>query len=168
MREPGLDPTWLYAWRREVSGHVAHLTESFEETYGYPAGDNTVTPADEATQAEATPPPGPLLSFYSTIDSVSLPDIGNGYFIHSPSTVIEHLAEYGHATLTNNDEPGVVFGSDGGGHLFALATDGSVHRSKAASWDAEFHAVATDLRDFLEQLRRAVERCAAKGCPGSL
>ncbi|MFD7444180.1 hypothetical protein [Streptomyces sp. NPDC059909] len=171
MPDRRLDSTWLDEWRQEVSRSVTRLMESFEETHGYPAGNNTVVPADEGTHA-AVPVlgdrwPRPLLYLYSVIDSVSLPDIGNGYFIHSPSTVTEHLAEYGHTALTSG-VPGIVFGSVGGGNLFALADDGRVHKSRTASSTDGFDVAATDLGDFLEQLRHVVEQFAATGQPGSL
>ncbi|WBO61484.1 hypothetical protein [Streptomyces camelliae] len=101
------------------------------------------------------------------IDSVSLPDIGNGYFIHPPSTVTAYLDEYGAVPLKNGDH-GIVFGSDGGGNLFALAANGTVHKSRTASWNDEFYAVAASLRDFLEQLHDVIDQFAATGHPGAL
>ncbi|GGU42720.1 hypothetical protein [Streptomyces violascens] len=108
-----------------------------------------------------------LLSLFAVIDSVSLPDIGNGYFIHPPSTVTAHLDEYGAVPLENGDH-GIVFGSDGGGNLFVLAANGTVHKSRTATWNDEFYAVAAGLRDFLEQLRDVIDQFAATGHPGAL
>ncbi|MFV0138149.1 hypothetical protein ACLGIH_34245 [Streptomyces sp. HMX87] len=173
VAERGLDSSWLHAWCQEVSQGVSGLMGSFEETHGYPAGNNNVAPADDETRAAVAllanhrPEHGALLSLYAVIDSVSMPDIGNGYFIHPPSTVTEHLDEYGAVPLTNGAH-GVVFGSDGGGRLFALTGNGAVHKSRTAAWNDDFYSVAADLRDFLEQLRRAVEQFAVTGAPGAL
>ncbi|MEU5599748.1 SMI1/KNR4 family protein [Streptomyces sp. NPDC020298] len=147
--------------------------ESFEETHGYPAGDNEVAPADDETRAAATlltnhrSECAALVSLFAVIGSVSLPDIGNGYFIHPPSIVTAHLDEYGEVPLENGDH-GIVFGSDGGGNLFALAANGTVHKSRTAFWNEEFYAVAASLRDFLEQLRDVIDQFAATGHPGTL
>ncbi|NWF29481.1 hypothetical protein HW130_25030 [Streptomyces sp. PKU-EA00015] len=108
-----------------------------------------------------------LLSLFALIDGVSLPDIGNGYFIHPPSTVTAHLDEYG-AVPVENGEHGIVFGSDGGGNLFALTASGTVHKSRTASWNDEFYAVAVTLGDFLEQRRDVIEQFVATGHPGAL
>jgi hypothetical protein len=100
-----------------------------------------------------------LLSLYAVIDSVSLPDIGNGYFIHPPSAVAAHLDAYGAVPLEDGDH-GIVFGSDGGGTLFAVSAAGTVHRSRTASWNGEFSVVAASLSDFLEQLREVTGQFA--------
>lgn len=158
-----LDTRRVEAWRQVVTGHVAALMESFEDIYGYPAGDNTVVPADHDTHNAAStltrhhPEAAPLLPLYSAIDHVSLPDMDNGHFVHSPATVIQHLTEYGRVDLADG-RTGIVFASDGGGRLFSLADDGRVHRSRAASWSEDFHEVAGDVGDFLDQLRGAVEQ----------
>ncbi|MFC8369920.1 SMI1/KNR4 family protein [Streptomyces sp. NPDC057239] len=152
---------------------MSQLMETFEVTHGYPAGDNEVALADDGTRAAVTlltnhrSEYAALLSLFAVIDSVSLPDIGNGYFIHPPSTVTAHLDEYGAVPLENGDH-GTVFGSDGGGSLFALAADGTVHKSRTASWNDECYAVATSLRHFLEQLSDVIGQFAATGHPGTL
>lgn len=173
MNTVGLDRSWLEAWSREVTRTTSRMTDSFEETHGYPPGENTVLLADGGTRAVAESlgtnhrvPPA-LLSLYSVVDGVSLPDVGNGYFVHPPSAAAEHLDEYGAVRLTE-DNCGVVFASDGGGTLYAIGADGRIHRSTAPSWVDEFEVVATDLRDFLEQLRRTVVRFVATGHPGRL
>lgn len=173
MPERGLDSSWLHAWCQQVSQGVSQLMETFEVTHGYPAGDNEVALADDETRAAVTLLTNhrseclALLSLFAVIDSVSLPDIGNGYFIHRPSTVTAHLDEYGAVPLENGDH-GIVFGSDGGGNLFALAANGTVHKSRTASWNDEFYAVAASPRDFLEQLHDVIDQFAATGHPGTL
>ncbi|MFG3288998.1 hypothetical protein ACGF3G_09350 [Streptomyces sp. NPDC048179] len=147
--------------------------ETFEETHGYPAGDNEVALVGDETRAAVTLLTNhrsecvALLSLFAVLDSVSLPYIGNGYFIHPPSTVFAHLDEYSPVPLGNGDH-GLVFGSDGGGRLFALAANGTVHKSRTASWNDEFYAVAASPCDFLDQLRDVIDQFAAAGPPGAL
>ncbi|MYS69589.1 hypothetical protein GTY88_03970 [Streptomyces sp. SID5926] len=131
----------------------------FEAAYGYPPGDNDVFVADDQSRAmaarlEDAAVPAALVTFYSSIAELQLPDIDHGYFIHSPDLVLDHLAEYGPVRLTD-DRTGIVFGSDGGGILFALDQSGQVHRSTTASWFDEFELAAPSLTQFLEQLHRA-------------
>ncbi|MER7201838.1 hypothetical protein [Streptomyces sp. CB01635] len=85
------------------------------------------------------------------ISEVSFPDIENGYFIHSPATVAEHFRAYGPVQV-DDESPGIVFASDGGGHLFAVATSGRVWRSTTASWFDDFEAAAVSIQKFLVQI----------------
>jgi hypothetical protein len=62
----------------------------------------------------------------------------------------------------------VVFGSDGGGILYAIGPSGTIHRSQAASRDGDFEPIATDLCDLLDQRCRAIIRFIATGRPGRL
>lgn len=130
-----------------------------------PPDDDTL--AAVALLAARRPEPTALLSLYAVLDNVSLPDAGNGYFLHSPSPVIAHLDEYGTVPLTGGGH-GIVFGSDGGGSLFAMGDDHSVHKSGTASWSGGFHAVAAGLDGFLEELLRTIEQFTATGHPGRL
>jgi hypothetical protein len=66
----------------------------------------------------------------------------------------------------------IVFGSDGGGDLYAMAVaDGRVFRLQDASYvsgvyngtDRGITVVGADLRDFLERLLSAVTAFAANG-----
>jgi hypothetical protein len=100
-----------------------------------------------------------LTTLYWAICEVSLPDIGNGYFIHSASIVAEHFREYGYVQINDgsSDEwPALVFGSDGGGHLFAVAGSGRVWRSTTASWFDTFDIAASSIQQFLEQIGQKV------------
>ena len=69
--------------------------------------------------------------------------------------MLDHLTEYGPVRLTDHST-GVVFGSDGGGLLFALDQAGQAHRSTTASWIDDFEPEAPTLTRFLERLHRAV------------
>ena len=77
------------------------------------------------------------------------------------------LAYAGPARLCGSAS-GVVFASDGGGILYAIAPAGTIYRSSAASRDSSFELIATDLTSFLDQLCQAVMRFIATGEPGQL
>ncbi|MFB7447640.1 hypothetical protein [Streptomyces sp. NPDC056194] len=102
---------------------------------------------------DLTPIPSDLTTLYWVISEASLPDVDNGYFIHSPMTVAGHFREYGPPAI--DDEPmALVFASDGGGHLFAIGDSGRIWKSTTASWLDDFEAAAASLQEFLEHLSR--------------
>jgi hypothetical protein len=94
------------------------------------------------------------------VHEVSLPDVGNGYFIHAPALVLEGESP---TRLTGTVEDRiVVFGSDGGGALFALSASGrGVYRLANGSFtargtpydDGDVAVVAPDIGQFLDFLR---------------
>jgi hypothetical protein len=164
---------WLADWRQAVNAAADALLAGFEERFGYPAGENAVDEPDDdglaaAEQLAAHPAVAPPLPhFYRHIGGVVLSDVGNAYFIHTAAQVRRDLAESGPIPLGPSG-PGAFFASDGGGIHFVIAADGTIHRSVAASRHSDFHPVADDLQDFLEQLRRAVVRFVETGRPGDL
>ncbi|MEE4417894.1 hypothetical protein [Streptomyces bugieae] len=152
---------WVRSWCERAEVALAKLVESFEERHGFPPGQNVVAWAtDESHQAtdelvELTPIPSDLTTMYWVIGEVSLPDVDSGYFVHSASVVARHFRENG-ALQINGEEPALVFASDGGGHLFALAGSGRVWRSTTASWFAQFDLNAASLQEFFEGLARRI------------
>lgn len=133
--------------------------QSFLPTHGFPPGHNAVMLAtDDSHQAtdalvDLTPIPSDLTTLYWVISEASLPDVDNGYFIHSPATVAEHFREYGPAPI-DGESIALVFASDGGGHLFAIGDSGQVWKSTTASWFDDFEVAASSMQEFLEQLGR--------------
>jgi hypothetical protein len=166
-----LDQAWLIRWRDELNHALEPFLAAFETRYGYPPGDNRITSPDDgrtARKINAHPETAAdLTPFYQVIYEVLLPDIGNGYFIHPAGHVLDELAYAGPARL-GGFTPGVVFASDGGGILYAIAPAGTIYRSSAASRDSGFELIATDLTSFLDQLRLEVMRFIATGEPGQL
>ncbi|MGW3248275.1 hypothetical protein [Streptomyces sp. NPDC001070] len=79
----------------------------------------------------------------------------HGCFVHPASLVADHFRNLG-AVQIDREEPGVVFASDGGGHLFALAGSGRVWRSSTASWSDQFDLAAASLQQFFEGLSRQI------------
>jgi hypothetical protein len=156
-----LDAEWLRAWCGEAAPLVAELMQSFQARYGFEPGNNVVVLATqeshEATDAlvELTPIPSDLTTMYWVISEISLPDLENGLFVHPASLVADHFREYG-AVRIDGEEPAVVFASDGGGQLFALAGSGRVWRSTTASWFDQFDLSAASLQEFFEVLSRQI------------
>jgi hypothetical protein len=167
-----LDRPWLHAWCDELNADLRSFLSSFESIYGYPPDDNkitTVANGDPAAtrQLSTHPAVSPALSdFYTVIDNVTLPDVGNGYFVHPAQLVLDDLTHDGPVRI--GQSTAVIFGSDGGGILFASSPDGTIYRSHTASRDSDFAVIATDIHDFLDQLRQAVTRYIQTGQPGSL
>lgn len=104
---------------------------------------------------ELTPIPSDLTTMYWVIDEVSLPDVENSYFVHPATLVADHFREYG-AVQIDGEEPALVFASDGGGHVFALAGSGRIWRSTTPSWLDQFDLAAAGLQEFFEELSRQI------------
>ncbi|MCR6484554.1 hypothetical protein M8542_17150 [Amycolatopsis sp. OK19-0408] len=155
----------LAAWIDEMNALAGEFVRGFEARFGYPVGVNEVKPAAGGSRPACLPPE--LFDLYAAIEEVSLPDVGNGYFVHP---LKEGAEDHRPTRLTRSvtDEV-VVFGSDGGGALFALSRTGrGVHRVAGGSWigpgrpyeDGDVTVVAPDVRRFLDfllaELRAAV------------
>ncbi|WP_338672660.1 hypothetical protein V1460_06430 [Streptomyces sp. SCSIO 30461] len=170
MQASSLDADWLVVWQHQITKSLQRVLGAFEDTYGYPPGDNEIILANAdsrsaAAQLKEHPAAAPtLISFYDTISEAALPDIDNGHFIHSPDHVLNDLAEYGSVHVADH-VAGIVFGSDGGGNLLAVDPSGAVHRSTSASWFDDFELIAANLIDFLKQLQQAVADFADTGLP---
>jgi hypothetical protein len=156
-----LDAEWLRGWCEQADAALAELMRSFRTRRGFEPGSNVVVPATEesheATDAlvELTPIASDLTTMYWVMDEVSLPDVGNGSFVHPASTVADHFREYG-AVQIGGEESALVFAGDGGGHLLALAGSGRVWRSTTASWFDQFDLAAASLQEFFEGLSRQI------------
>ncbi|MEV6397383.1 hypothetical protein AB0M39_21870 [Streptomyces sp. NPDC051907] len=156
-----LDAEWVRRWCERADAALSELMRSFLLRHGFPPGPNAVGLATEASRratdalVELTPIPSDLTTMYWVVDEVSLPDVGVGCFVHSPSTVAGHFREYG-AIRIDGEEPALVFASDGGGRLYALAGSGRVWMSATASWFDQFDLAAASLQEFLEGLERRI------------
>ncbi|MGW0859416.1 hypothetical protein [Streptomyces sp. NPDC002690] len=174
MDRPPYSAAWLARWRQEITDVVGAMLLTFEETHGFAPGDHRVRVADEDDRRAARDLAreslafGDLLTFYESFGAVALPDVGNGYFIHSARELLRRLSEEGAVFMPEADDPhGLVIGSDGGGGLFVADRGGAIHRTRtAAPGGAEFDRVADDLPEFLDLLRGAVVRFAETGETG--
>jgi len=156
------------AWQISVTAMVAELLGTFEQRFGFEPGTNELGPpaSQEAVTSLAALRPVPardLLTLYRKVGEVSLPDVGNGYFIHSPSLVISHRGEPP-CIGQPFDVDVLVFASDGGCALYApsAAEAGPVYRLReCAIWNGvaaarEIQTVAEDLQEFLQHLQTAI------------
>lgn len=112
---------------------------------------------------------GELASFYYEVSEVDLPDLGPGYFIHPVDAVVEGARNGNQPTRLAGAAEGsiVVFGSDGGGLLFALHTpEGPVVRLSGGAFvgdtydvdDSGYVVVASKFSEFLDFLLEALRR----------
>ncbi|GAA2900320.1 hypothetical protein Acy02nite_83200 [Actinoplanes cyaneus] len=110
-------------WRADVQAAAADLAGSFTTRFGF-APDEYVVGGPATAQELAglaglhgDALPAELLALYRVVAEVGLPDVGNGYWIHRPPLPGQ---DPGHPRRLSDGRPVVVFGSDGGGTLFAL------------------------------------------------
>jgi hypothetical protein len=162
-----LNEAWIERWRADVRAGIGELLSTFEQRFGFPPGEHEIsgpaTAAELAGLADLHDDtlPADLLSFHQVVAEVQLPDVNNGYWIHRPPLPGE---DPGHPRLLSDGRSVVVFGSDGGGALFALSagTSAPVLRLSGGAFLGETYdadgatVVATDLQDFLAFLRREV------------
>ncbi|MFC3385430.1 PqqD family protein [Couchioplanes azureus] len=156
---------------------MAGIVRNFEQTHGYPPGENvvrTAAPGDSSALPGGTSVAGlhdDLAAFYSRVEEVSLPDVGNGFFVHPLEDVVAGRVEGFQPTGLRGsvNDAITVFGSDGGGGLFALNESGDrVYRLSGGSLVASVYevddsgvaVVATDLWAFLDHLLDEVRAAA--------
>ncbi len=112
--------------------------------------------------------PQDLITFYRYVDRVSLPDVGSGLFVHpADQTVAGVRGDFPTRIVGSREDSVVVFGSDGGGALFALsATDGTtVYRLPPARVEGSVYTegaipcevVASGLAAYLTFLERELQ-----------
>ncbi|MEO3822010.1 hypothetical protein [Plantactinospora sp. B24E8] len=168
------DLGWWRTWRAALRTATAAAILDFETRYGYPPGDNGVSEPETAgvalVAAAGLAIPADLRKLYAVVGAVDLPDVGNGFFLHS-------VAQLAGGDLRQvrgrHDADVVVFASDGGGTRYALATPvgapvyrlpaGQVVGGVYTSDDPCFGMAAPDLATFLAGLLRAVEEFARSG-----
>ncbi|MEE1745002.1 hypothetical protein ACFYNF_27335 [Streptomyces sp. NPDC006641] len=153
------------------------FTRDFEVSFGYPPGDNGVVRADSNVRRDLIDGlieagvGGDLISFFSRVGSVSLPDLDSGFFIHSAEDLLDGVRGEQPVRITGALEDEIaVFGSDGGGALFALnAAQDRVYRLSGgalvgATYDVNpsgVQVMADDLWGFLEYLLSELSRAVS-------
>ncbi|HEY2792266.1 MAG TPA: hypothetical protein VGJ28_07925 [Micromonosporaceae bacterium] len=164
----------LREWRIAVEHAVSATAVWFEGAFGYPLEGNEVVgpdPEGVALLAACGPTiPADLLSFYATIGEVSLPDIGNGWFIERAASVAATYASGELRKFAGRHGTDIVaFASDGGCGRFALGcpAGGPVYQIADGCLpepdDPNHNIVAADLSEFLGRLRTYVERFSVNG-----
>ncbi len=174
---------WLCRWARQLEAATARALRDVLSTYPFEPGVHTVgppsPPADLTLLRRRMPwVPNELVALCQLVGPVSLPDIANGYFLDASKHLTSDLF-HEQARPDRIGEPFaedvdiVVFGSNGGGDLYALATPdgGLVYRLQDAAYEAGVYrgtergitVVGKDLRDFLDKFLAAVEAFADDG-----
>ncbi|MEU6023830.1 hypothetical protein [Micromonospora sp. NPDC047134] len=165
-------------WREDLREAVASAVLDFEDRYGYPPGENVVREPDPIAAVRPAIPDD-LVDLYATVGAVDLPDIGNGFFLHTASDVAHtHESRDLRHVRGRHVADVVVFASDGGGTQYALATPAGspVYRLPPSlvldgiytSEDPRFDVAAPDLPTFLDRLLHAVQTFAASSEPPNL
>lgn len=118
----------LRNWKRSVELELGRLRSI---DFGYPLGDNVVFPPVEHARVtdvlvkefETEPFFAEFEEFFGVCNGLSMPDVHNGYFVHSVFDLCaeRHLSKSLPVALTGVETGEIrVFGSDGGGGLFAI------------------------------------------------
>lgn len=152
----------LALWKQRMQATVARLEANSQSLLGYPvgAGENVVA---EAVAAGLPDLPPSLAALYRVIGEVSLPDIGNGYFIHPPGHLAESVARgmpvrADTAVLAG---PVVTFGSGGGGTLYCISAgsgtvwalpEGEIDNGVYRGGMAAPRLIAASVEEFLDRL----------------
>jgi hypothetical protein len=162
-------------WRAAIRDACDDLLRDFEARFGYEPGEHTVagpTAAEVVAAAETAGLPKPLTEFYRHVGEVSLPDAFIGFFVHPLRLVLANPTNgmpVRAPGLTDADI--VVFGSDGGGQLFAVDSAGSpvyllptgaIRDGAYLGGGLPGRVLAATFPDFLDWLLDAV-RAAATG-----
>ena len=164
-----LDAQWLSQWRDEMTQAIASVMSGFEARMGYPPDDNRIGgQLNEQLRTEVdkfgTLFPPDLATFSRVVGEVSLPDIGNGWFVLNPLKSARIGYPY------NVDV--VLFASDGGGAMYAVPTEKAgpvlrlreVGQTASEAFDGErVEVCALHLRAFLAGLRDAIKLFACTG-----
>lgn len=113
-------------WVDEMSRLASRFAAEFETTYGYPPGEHYVSRAADSSGRDALAAvlrdagARDLIEFYSHVAQISLPDVGPGFFVDEAEYVAEGLRGAQPTQVRSVPSRTVaVFGSDGGGALFA-------------------------------------------------
>lgn len=183
-----LGEEWLTRWAMQIEAAIARALRDVLSTYPFEPDVHSVGPPSAAAELamlrERMPwVPEELCALYRHVGPVSLPDITNGYFLHPPAELIANLShEDGSADRIgeplSEEVDIVVFGSNGGGDLYAVTTTGRgrVYRLQDAGYEAGIYrgselgiaVVGENLRDFLEKVLAAVETFANDGSVADL
>jgi hypothetical protein len=142
---------------------------------GYPMAEHEIRTPSPAAELErlrravADVPPQ-VMEYYSLCDGAALPDVQNGYFLHSIKTVLT-ARDIGEPNAVSGPNAGkvLVMASDGGGGRFAvrlsepvgeiiyLPSDGGLYDGVFNGTMARVVVVAADLAGFVLRLSEDVK-----------
>ena len=86
---------WLSSWATRLRTASGRALSGVVSTFPFEAGDHLVGPAASEAELEVLQQlpwtPDALVALYRYVRPVSLPDIGNGYFLHPVDGLISML-----------------------------------------------------------------------------
>lgn len=151
-----------------MSRLASRFVAGFETMYGYPPGEHYVSRAADSSGRDALAAvlsgagARDLIEFYSHVAQISLPDVGPGFFIDEAEYVVEGVRGAQPTQVRSvPDRTVAVFGSDGGGALFAADRQaGEIVRLEGGSLIGDVYEVeesgvqviARDLEGFMQFL----------------
>jgi hypothetical protein len=157
-------------WIEEMEQMTSSFVEDFQDRNGYPPGEHYVL---RSTQAEACNVLAEIateekmcefIEFYSRVERISMPDVGSGFFVDSAEDVVKGMHGPQPTKVLGACERRVaVFGSEGGGALFAVDRQtGEVVRLDGGALlgdiydtgEQEAELVSPSFQGFLQFLRR--------------
>ncbi|MFD1373678.1 hypothetical protein [Actinoplanes sichuanensis] len=159
-------------WAARLDDAVRQALTDVVSTFPFEADEHSVGPpttaADLSELLSRMPwAPDGLVALQRSVGPVSLPDIGNGYFLYDVrglTGVVDHDDGRPDRLAGPHQVDVVVFGGDGGGAQYAIALDdGRVLRLREAAYTGGEYdgpgitVIARDLPDFLEKLLGAVQ-----------
>lgn len=161
----------LSDWADDVNRLASRTVADFENVYGYPPDENEVTKASspDVSSLADSGVSGDLLTLYSGIQEVSLPDVvENGISVFPLEDVVAGISSEMptevHGALEGKI---VVFGADGGGGYIAqLSESGNIYKLTFGTLIGQryevsekgFSLIAEDVWGFLEFIRDEVSR----------
>lgn len=157
------------SWIDEMSRLASRFSAGFEAAYGYPPGEHYVSRSSNRSGRDLlatlldNSSAGDLIEFYSHVAQISLPDVGPGFFVDAAEEVIDGLRGAQPTRVISTPEREIaVFGSDGGGALFAVDRQtGAVVRLEGgaligADYEVErsgVQVIAPDFAGFMQFLQ---------------
>ncbi|MEU0561000.1 hypothetical protein [Dactylosporangium sp. NPDC006015] len=179
-----MDEQGLAGWRASIEVAVTRALRAIVSTFPFEPGTHTIgppAPEVELTALRSRLPwiPEDLVGVCGLVGAVCLPDIANGLFMFEPDYILNAL-DHDDGRPDRIGRPFerevdvVVFGSDGGGTLYAVAVGatGRVFRLRECSYlagvyegalNVDVTVVAETLDDFLRRLLNAVAVFADDG-----
>ncbi|MFF1278715.1 hypothetical protein ACFVZC_35945 [Streptomyces marokkonensis] len=156
------------SWIGEMSRLTSQFVSGFETAYGYPPDEHYVSRAadnsgrDMLAAVLSGAGARDLIEFYSHVAQISLPDVGPGFFVDEAEYVVEGVRGTQPTQVRSvPDRTVIVFGSDGGGALFATDRQtGEIVRLEGGSLVGDVYEVeesgvqviARDLEGFMRFL----------------
>jgi hypothetical protein len=169
LKEPSVTSVRALRFREDMLSLLGSFLDGFAERHGYAPDENTVALATQEEIAAVLRQefgdrlPAAIAEFFGAITKVSLPDVHIGYFIGPPAYIVGLRAarEPHWADFDGKRREVLVFGSDGGGSLYAvpLPSGQPVYELPPAEienglYSGQAVAVADDFDDFLDRLRQ--------------